>query len=306
MLHKVFKTIDEQLEILKGRGLIVDNEETAKEVLGTHNYYRLSGYMLTLKKNDVFDKTATFDNVLQIYSFDRALRLLMLDYLEEIEITLRSRVGHEMGRDDIDEDKRVAYLDASLYMTEEAFLDFSADLRKAIKDCQNEAFVKHHKTKYSGILPAWAMVETLSFGALSRLYSGLNTDLQKRIGGYYSLRFTTIENWLHSIVVLRNICAHHLRLFNRGIPISPKFTPAVVKYFRSQGYEANQIGGKLFFRLVVIARLLNSPESAERVIGDIKELSSKYPFVNLKYYGFKKNWEDIFRGAVALCFGGNK
>lgn len=146
------------------------------------------------------------------------------------------------------------------------------------------------------------MVETLSFGAVSRLFSSLNISLQNQIcEEYYNgLRHSTIANWFEGLVVLRNLCAHHARLVNRGIVFSPAFSSADNAYFESQGYERNQIGNRLFFRLIIIARLSPLPNIKETIIADIKELSAKYPFVNLKHYGFMPNWADILNKCGSL------
>ena len=90
MSDKEFKTIDEQLNILKSRGLTIDDEEKASDFLLHNNYYRVSGYSLTLRNHDVFSKTASFQNIIDIYSFDHELRHILLKYLEIIEVQLKS------------------------------------------------------------------------------------------------------------------------------------------------------------------------------------------------------------------------
>ncbi len=90
MSTKDFKTIDEQLEILRSRGLIIDDENIAKDFLLYNNYYRISGYSLTLRKNNIFSKSASFQNIIDIYNFDHELRHLILQYLEIIEVRMKS------------------------------------------------------------------------------------------------------------------------------------------------------------------------------------------------------------------------
>ena len=90
MPDKEFKTIDEQIALLRSRGLEISDEEMAKQFLLRNNYYRVSGYSLTLRSHDVFHKAASFQNIVDIYSFDHELRHILLKYIEQIEVTVKS------------------------------------------------------------------------------------------------------------------------------------------------------------------------------------------------------------------------
>lgn len=295
MTHKPFKTIEEQLVILQNKGLIINDIDAAKTALTELNYYRLSGYSLTLRKNDKFYKGTTFDDVMQVYLFDRDLKFLLLELLEDIEISLRTHLGYMLGQYDIDPNAPIAYFDEKYYASPEICESILKEIRSAIQDSNNEAFVKHHRTKYNGALPAWAMVETLSFGKASKLFSSLRVDLQKQICKEYydGRRHTIMNNWFESLVVLRNMCAHKARIINRGITYQPSFSKDENAYFISQGYNSDQIGNRLFFRLIIIGRISPDPYARQRIVDGIKTLCKRYPFVNLKHYGFKPNWEEI-------------
>ena len=300
MEHKTFKTIDEQIQILDSRGLSIPDKEYATNILLNSNYYRLSGYSLTLRKGDTFVKGSEFNDIVEIYDFDRRLRSLLFSYLETIEVELRTHIAYEVGKADIDPNETISYLKAETFATDKHFLDFMDELAEAHKDSKNEAFVKHHDTKYGGVLPVWAVVETLSFGALSRMYSSLNTDLKKRISQnyYHGLKGNILDNWFQGLVVLRNLCAHRARLFNRGFIMSPLFSTEEVNYFASQGYNGDQIGKRLFFRLIVIAKLSQKPvEMMNQMISDIDDMIAHSP-INLKYYGFQKNWDEIMEHVI--------
>lgn len=292
MDQKPYKTIDEQVEILKDRGLIISDEDYAKRCLTQLNYYRLSGYTLTLRKNNSFYKNITFENVMDIYNFDRQLKLYVLNYLKDIEISLRTHIGYILGSMDSD---KPAYLNAGCYISDAHYNRVLEELKDALADSKNEAFVKHHQTKYRGSLPSWVMVETLSFGALSRLFSSLKQDIKCDIcDAYYNqIRPQVVENLLEGLVVLRNICAHHSRIYNRGIPNTPKMSKVDNDFFIDNGYERNEIGKKLFFRLVIIDRLIEDANFLSKMISDIDALSYKYPFVQLRHYGFKADWKNM-------------
>ena len=305
MRHKTFRTFNEQLDILKSRGLKCENDNRIIDALSEENYYRLSGYMLTFKKDDKFNKNSSFQDVLDVYYFDRDLRLFLLGELEKIEISLRTHIAYELGKEDTDPDGKISYLQPETFVSEQHFIEFMSDLKEAHRKCDTEAFVKHHDAKYGGVLPVWAMVETLSFGTLSRMFESLNVDIKKRISGAYynSLRYTIIDNFLEGLVVLRNACAHHARLYNRGFVMSPSFSNDEINYFRKQGYYDNEIGKRLFFRLIVLAQMFKDQNSEmSQIINEILSLQRKYPSVDIKYYGFKKNWEDILRCVITKDF----
>ncbi len=298
MQHKPFRTFDEQLNILEAeRGLIINDHDYAKSCLTELNYYRLSGYSLTMRKNDKFYKDLSFEDMMQIYNFDKELKLYILNYLEDIEISLRTHVAYELGKQDTDPNSTVSYLKSENYASNAHFVNFTSLIADEISNSKKEAFVKHHKRKYKGVLPVWALVETLSFGKISMLYSSLGSELKKQIcADYYSPdHYIPLDNLFEGLVVLRNLCAHHARLYNRGITVKPNFSKGEMDYLCEQGYERGQIGSKLFFRLLIIIRLSPDKNITETIISDINQLHSKYPFVDLKHYGFMKNWEEILR-----------
>ena len=295
LFMKPFKTIEEQISILEERGLIIEDKAYASKCLENLNYYRISGYTLTLRKNDKFYNGITFENAMQIYNFDKELKLLVLKYLEDIEIALRTHIGYVLGSQDTSDDATLSYLNADNFVSPVHHEDVMKELQGAIGDNKNEAFIKHHQTKYNGKLPVWAIVETLSFGALSRLFAALNQSIKNEICEkyYYGIRPQIIENIMEGLVVLRNICAHHSRLYNRGIPNTPRISKEDINYYISQGYQSNEIGKKLFFRLVMIDRLTDNKSFVDNLASDIEKLYEKYPFVKMSHYGIKSNWQNI-------------
>ena len=98
MADKDFKTIDEQIELLRSRGLTIEDEAEAKDFLLRNNYYRVSGYSLTLRKNDVFAKSATFQNIEDIYNFDHEFRHIILHHIETIEVQMKSIYAYEFTK----------------------------------------------------------------------------------------------------------------------------------------------------------------------------------------------------------------
>lgn len=165
---KPFKTIEEQIAILEDRGLIIEDEEAAKKSLSNLNYYRLSAYTLTLRKNDHFYDNVHFSDVMQIYDFDMELRAALMYLLESIEVSMRTYIGYFHAKSF----GAIGYYEEDAFDDVDRFHKFEADYKAAIDEYGNkEVFVKHHNDIYDGKFPIWVLVELLTLGSLSRLFN---------------------------------------------------------------------------------------------------------------------------------------
>lgn len=198
-------TYDAQLQQLKSRGLLIEDEEKALHLLEVISYYRLSGYwypLLANKQKHIIKPGATFNTAFKIYKFDRELRLLVLRELEKVEVAVRAKMiyvlSHSLGP--------FWYLDTSNFSNPvkhaETLSKIGIEYTRS-----DEEFVQNFKNKYSEPMPpSWMMLEVSSFGALSSLYSYLKPSKDKRIiANYFGLADKVLSSWLHSIVYLRNI-----------------------------------------------------------------------------------------------------
>lgn len=190
---KPFKTIDDQIRILKERKLIIEDEEEARYILSNINYYRLSGYTLTVRKNDEFYSGIKFSDIMQIYNFDSELRTLLMHSLETIEINIRTHIAYLHG----EKYGTYGYMEAVNFHNKEYHTKFVRDFEKAINDSRNEVFVKHHNKYHEGKFPIWVAVEMLTFGAISKLYTNIDRTLQRKINKeyYFNIPPRYIENW---------------------------------------------------------------------------------------------------------------
>ena len=156
MENKPFKSISEQVNLLKARGLIIDDLPYAYNVLSHVNYYRLSGYSLTLRENDQFHSSVTLEQIMQVYNFDAELRVALLYLLEYIEIAFRTHVGYFHA----EKYGPVGYMDKSSFVNESYYIQFTQEIFKLIqKNGKNEIFIKHHIEKYKGQFPIWVIVD---------------------------------------------------------------------------------------------------------------------------------------------------
>lgn len=189
MSDKNFKSIDEQLEILRSRGLSIKDDKEAKEFLLHNNYYRISGYSLTLRKNDVFSKNATFQNIIDIYDFDHELRHILLKYIEIIEVTFKSIYAYEFTKIH----GPTGYLDSSFFSDvsrHKNILQKSESQKK--KRLPHEAYLKHFVGDLNQDVPLWAYVDLLTIADISILYSITEKSIKKAVANQFSLSISKV------------------------------------------------------------------------------------------------------------------
>lgn len=215
-------TIEQKLALLRSRGLSINDEARATHCLQHINYYRLTGYWLPFEESHNphrFKPGVSFEDIINVYSFDRELRLLLLDAIERIEISLRTQwafhLAHHAGAH--------SYLDQTLASSSRKHARQLGLLAHEVESSQ-ETFVVHLRTKYKhpDLPPIWAACEVLSLGQLSRWYELLRPiSLRAKIARVYGLDQQVLESFLHHLTYLRNLCAHHSRVWNREFTILP-------------------------------------------------------------------------------------
>ena len=216
---KVWLSIADQLKKLKSYGLVVAEDGAACDFLRHLNYYRFSGYGLAFEQQrHVFRPGTTFESIRDAYYFDRALRDLVTESLEVIELDLRAAIAYSFGENH----QPFGHADAGNFFHRFPHAEWMDKLHDETER-SDELFVKHFKRTYREFpdLPIWAATEIMSFGALSRMYSGMLRTDQKAVAARYRLQPDTLRSWMHHLVYTRNLCAHHLRLWDRTWAIRP-------------------------------------------------------------------------------------
>lgn len=295
---KTALTYAEQLQQLKIRGLIIEDEPKALHLLEVISYYRLSGYwypLLADKQIHQFKPNSTFETAFSIYKFDRELRLLVLRELEKIEIAVRAKMiyvlSHGLGP--------FWYLDSANFSNPVKHADTLSKI--GIEYSRNdEEFVKAFKNKYSDPMPpSWMMLEVSSFGTLSSLYSYLQPTRYKRdIAQHFGLADKVFSSWLHSIVYLRNICAHHTRLWNREMQIQPiiprnPHRPFInqTSYISPETGQSLPLNNKTYFILSMVIYLMNTINPKHSIQSQLKALLAKHPNIDTHAMGFPEAWQ---------------
>lgn len=211
---------EEQLEKLKKRGCIINDDKKCISILKSVNYYRLSAYFLPFKlDNGNYEEGLSFERVFSIYEFDRKLHGILFNALEETEIFLRSKIAyfhaHEYGA--------LGYMDkANFSVKAELHENFIENFKREIENNKNILFVKHHIYKYGGEFPIWAASEMFTFGMLSKFFANMTCqDRENLSNDIYKTNPKFVGSWLRCCTDLRNICAHYGRLYFRIFSAAP-------------------------------------------------------------------------------------
>lgn len=312
---KPWKSMEGQLQVLIERGMRVDKEEAALSYLARIGYYRLSGYWYPLRKVDMaktqqknsvvrlddFTADSHFETVVKLYVFDKKLRLLALDALERIELAIRVDIAYLLGQRNplAHEDpaclhgnfaKRAIKSGPNKGRTKhELWLQKHSTL---VRRARREPFIVHHRQKYQDHLPVWVAIEVWDFGLLSHLFSGLKYADKQKIAAKYGVDGDTLGKWLKSLNFIRNVSAHHSRLWNINVL---EVSPPLAAFPEMKNT-------KPFMYFVIMARLMDTicPNSswAQRVIELLLRESplSENGALSLKDFGVCQNWREALGG----------
>jgi len=283
-------SFEEQADLLIKRGLFVDRTLLIDRLKNV-NYYRLSGYLYPYRQtNDNYKSGTTFERVWRHYTFDRRLRLIVMDAIERFEVSIKTQLiyafAHSTG--------------AFGYAELNNFPNISSEkherLIKTIADEANhskEKFVNHFRSKYGDThhhLPLWMAGEIMSFGCALTIYRGMPDKIKKYISAHYRIPDAVLTSWFQTINVIRNICAHHSRLWNKELGVKP-FIPRKKKY--PEWHEPVAISQHRIFGILTILHYLlriSAPQSKWKM--RLNTLLDEYPEISRWSMGFPDNWKE--------------
>jgi len=289
--------IDDQVDKLIAKGMLISDRDLAGNYLAVIGYYRFSGYTHPFRSDasrSKFKPGTTFEQVQRIYEFDRQLRLLLTDAIERCEVAIRARIVNETAiRLGPHWFMHLRHFRASYQLTdlqrkiEEAVgIRFNpATNRKEFPTKHSETFIEHYYTNYGdpNLPPIWMTAETLSFGAMSRILSFLaDENVVKAIASPFGFHHKVFNQWVFSLSYLRNLCAHHNRLWNRVFSIPPK----VAKKHRGLVTRPDRFHAFA----VVIAELLHAIGNDADWVKRFDELWKRYPEIDPVAMGFPSDW----------------
>jgi len=284
------------VELLIARGLKVEDEKYAEIVLENISYSRLSSYFkpFYVPRSNQFLRNASFLNIVDLYEFDSRLREIMFYAIEAAEVSLRATLANYSA---------VNYRDVHVHL-QPAYFDKKfnfADWKKAVDECVgkakklNDDVVVEFFENYplSTDLPVYMVFELLSFGKLFELIKGLSFHDLKSVARLYGLESTLFVSWVHCIAYVRNLCAHHSRLWNRELPINPKIN--------IKDSDWNNINNKrLFSVLLVLKRFVRLENERGRWTEELISHINQLPVKHRHAMGIPDDWENLLTSTTAV------
>ncbi len=284
-------SIPDQIKKLKSRGLQLNDIPKASHYLSNISYYRLRAYTYPFQDNTnedhPFNQPVSFEDIIELYVFDRRLRLLIFNAIEKIEISLRTKIIYEFSL----AHGSHWYENEDLFRNPDRFLNDMNSLCEEI-DRSDETFIEHYKNKYSqpSNPPAWMSLEVASMGTLSKLFSNLKKNSEKKqVTQSFGLKQPEIlESWMHSFSGLRNVCAHHGRVWNRRFTIQPTIPYNTVYSFLN---NIDIFPNKLYAMLSCMTYILDIISPGNSFNTRLMELIKSCTLIDLREMGFPKDWE---------------
>lgn len=286
---KAHHSIQDQIAKLQSRGMQFDNIPIAEHYLSHMNYYRLTAYWLPYEQDHTthtFIPGTKFSEVLKHYVFDRELRLLALDAIERVEVSVRTQMAYLLSKS----------YGTHPHMQPQVFycpIRYAQTLNKlkAEYDRSSETFTDHFKQNYHEKLPPiWAAVELMTLGQISHWYSNIRQRSDRNaIAKIYGLDEKIFSSYLHNLTIIRNICAHHGRLWNK------RFTFAVVIPTNPVEFASSVNPGskKSIYNILVFLKYMMDQINPGHTWGNrIKELIDNNA-INTSAMGFPSNWESL-------------
>jgi abortive infection bacteriophage resistance protein len=219
------RTLEEQADLLLSRGMDGDRAAMISR-LAVVNYYRLSGYWHPFRNSgeDTFRPNTTFENVWQRYAFDRQLRLLVMDAIERVEVSARTRLAYCLAHRSGDPFAYVTDPAALPGLPADERIRFLADLADETAHSK-ETFAEHFRSKYGDQhehMPIRMAAEIMTFGWMLTLFRGAHPDVRREVASTFGVHDVVLSSWLLALNTIRNICAHHARLWNRQFGTKPE------------------------------------------------------------------------------------
>jgi abortive infection bacteriophage resistance protein len=302
-------SFDDQVQLLKSRGMVIDDPVAAAKLLSVVGYYRLSGYWYPYRRqlgptrrDDQFVEGTTFATVVRLYDADRRLKLHVLDAIERVEIALRVMIGFTLGKRGAYAHLGPAHLDGQFTRSVGRQASKYDDWLSRVLGAQarsHEDFIVHFQQKYDGRLPVWVITEIMDFGMMAHLFRGLKAvdrtaiaaDLEVLdhggVGNGYAL-----GNWLRVLNYIRNVCAHHSRLWNRHLvnQIAPRPLASIPELQHLTGWQMSH--NRVYSTLCILAFLLERVGQGNWVTPLRELLAVEVPACgrSLAELGFPEGW----------------
>jgi abortive infection bacteriophage resistance protein len=283
-------SIDKQIIQLQSRGMLFNDESLAKHYLSHINYYRLTAYWLPYEKDHethAFKESTSFEEVLKYYTFDRSLRLLLLSAIEKIEVSIRTQMAYTLTA------KYGAHAHLKQYVFNSSKYEKNILNLRREHERSDEVFISHFTDNYKEILPPlWASVELMSLGMISHWFSSIDKkEDRQNISRKYKLDEKLLRSYLHHVTIVRNICAHHGRVWNKRVKVASLLArkPQILaKSFNSDNMKTHNI----YNTLVYMSYFLSIIEPSNNWNNNLKNLLDSND-IDVHAMGFPENWKNL-------------
>lgn len=311
---KPYLPVPAQIALLKARGLTITDDGRATAALERIGYYRLSGYWYPLRTStianpggarivqDDFRPGTEFGQIVDLYVFDKKLRLLTLDAIERVEVALRTDIALLLGQYSPVAHRDPAYLHGRFtknLLRGKSVTGHQVWLHRLDDTTgrSREDFVEHYRQTYSTPLPIWMAVELWDFGMLSHFLSGMRHQDQATLAAKYGLpRPELLTGWIRSINFARNLCAHHSRLWNRPLVDQPPL-PRRGEVPLLDHMTADPHLQKRYYAVAAVLRYLlryiNPTTTWPTRLGDLVATLPAAPGISIRHMGFPKDWTGL-------------
>lgn len=315
---KPFASIDQQISILKSRGMSISDEDFAKRCLGRIGYYRLSAYWYPFREMmlgptphkvptsslrvDPFVSGTSFEEVFDFYIFDKKLRVIIADGLERIEIAMRAIISEKIGSRDPCAHRNPQELDGQFskkILKKTGQPEHQEWLRKQDRQFaqSREDFAEHFRDKYPHhVPPVWVSCEVWDWGMLSHFYSGMQQKDRDEIANRFGpIDGRHLSTWLRAMNDARNFCAHHSRLWNKGLKVTPSLPRrGVMPIF--EHLPRNDASLSRVYTLLILMRIMllhihpSRSQWHRRVVQHVSTCPGN-PLIGPAKAGFPQDWE---------------
>ena len=283
-------TIQDQIALLRQRGMVIADQSAAEHALAHISYYRLRAYWYTFEvdpanQTHMLHNGTTFEQVLSLYDFDRKLRLLINDAIERIEVAARGSWALHLALNYGPH----GYLDRNLYPRDPRFQRNLTQLQEEISR-SHDTFITHYGNTYSvpPLPPVWMVAEVMSFGLLSKWISLLSGRQDRvAIARPLGLNERIFTSFLHHLATIRNVCAHHGRLWNRRLTVTATLptSPSDLSSAMNQA-ASRQIYNSLAIMAFILGHIAPDSDWKQRLL----KLLQRHPTGDLAAMGFPPAW----------------
>ena len=312
---KEFKTYNEQIELLKVRGLNFEDENLALKKLKEDNYYNIiNGYkdlFLVSSNPDTFIEGTTFEEIYALYDFDRTLKNILFKQILKVENILRSLIAYNFSEkygvdnylklDNFETLKGSGCSNAKYQKRVELIQMLLANLQNDIsKSISKKPYINHYILNY-GYIPLWVLVNAITLGRLSQFYSLMKNSVRIKVAQNWNINEENLDQYIKTLAYYRNLCAHDERIYNsknnQDIP-----NTEIHAELRIEQEKGRYLNGKndLFSLIIVLKILLPDTDfntMCNKIDGRLRSLKEKLVHINIETVydsmGFPNQWTRI-------------